>query len=95
MRGSPLAQVELANKCMEESVKMYSEDPVKCNDLRLMASVLFSLAAQQGNDGAKESLLRVLNIERTFIDVNGEDDIETFASPIIHTVQAADIHFDN
>ena len=85
IRGNPLAQVSLADAFMDDFMQTLSSNTVYENDegadgaegskdLILMATVLFSLAAQQGMKEAILSLSRVMNLYVNLCMGNKEDD---------------------
>ena len=86
MRGNGLAQVSLADACMDDFMQSISLNTVYDNDeggdrinenedLILMATVLFSLAAQQGMEEAIVSLSRVINLYTNLCMRDNEDRI--------------------
>lgn len=76
LRGNPLAQSSLADELMFEGTEQ--QDAQK----RLLATTLFALAAQQGDEGAKYALQRVLAYE----SAHGE---EYIAKKILSIIEAA------
>lgn len=81
IRGNPLAQNALADELMLEGVE--NADSRK----RLLASILFGLAAQQGDERALEALERVLCWEADHGEFSNPD--EFFESAVVKIVQAA------
>ena len=81
VRGNPLAQQSLADCLMEEAAQTGDEDT------RLLASILFAIAAQQGNDEAIEALSRVVQFDLSRRGVQSEEDF--MASPVVQVAQAA------
>ena len=81
IRGNPLAQQALADQLMFEA------NQTKEYDKRLLACVLFGLAAQQGSDDAADSMKRILDIEIASGQIQNED--EYLASPIVQSAMAA------
>lgn len=85
MRGNPLAQLSLADACMEEFMESSMED----DDAMLMATVLFAMAAQQKFDGASESLKRVFGVYASTLTEEERQEEEISQSSIMQTVIAA------
>ena len=82
VRGNPLAQHSLGDSLMEEAVQTGDEDS------RVLAAVLFALAAQQRiNDEAIEALSRVVEFDISRRDIGSEQDF--FSSPVVQVAQAA------
>jgi hypothetical protein len=79
--GNPLAQKALADELMVKSSQLGNEH------LRVMASSLFALAAQQGDEGASESLARVIEYDTVSRGVETEE--EFFRSPVVQAAYAA------
>ena len=91
IRGNPLAQTLLADEYMGQSMELMqaavdgndtSND--RANHLRLKATTLFALAAQQGFDDALKALPRVLNVESS----THETAEDFYKSPVFQTAQA-------
>jgi hypothetical protein len=88
MRGNPFAQTALAEEIMafEGTGKGGGGlDEVKEN--RLLAAVLFALAAEQGNDEAIDALERVVALEIASNQITTEEDF--MKSPVAAAAQAA------
>jgi hypothetical protein len=81
VRGNPLAQMSLADEIMFEASKSGEADA------RLLAAVLFGLAAQQGNEQAIDSLKRVLEFDGACSAHETRDDF--LNSPVVQVAQAA------
>jgi hypothetical protein len=79
VRGNPLAQTALADELILEASQ--SGDA----GTRLLAAVLFALAAQQGIEEASESLSRVVDFDLASGQVQTE---EFLSSPIVQTARA-------
>jgi hypothetical protein len=73
IRGNPIAQVALADELMATAV---SQECAGVDSHFLMASVLLALAAQQGNDHAIESLLRIQALEAALSEIDSPDALE-------------------
>ena len=97
MRGDLFAQLYLADACMEDfmsssrsrtEVELDEKETCRNQEEILTASVLFAMAAQQGDEGALESLSRLMGIHRSFYPSDDElFDEETFLnSPISKTI---------
>lgn len=99
MRGDLLAQSSLAATCMEDFMSSHASEggvPVEQNnpsrdrDEILIATVLFAMAAQQGDKGALEALSRVMNIHRSYFTSDSDhelfDDDVFLNSPISKTI---------
>jgi hypothetical protein len=56
-------------------------------DRRLLAALLFALAAQQDDDGASQSLSRVIECEVEIENIESQDDF--LASPVVQVANAA------
>lgn len=80
VRGNSSAQVTLADSLMVEASQ--SGDA----DTRLLAAVLFALAAQQGFEEAPEQLSRVIDFD--FANQGYETEAEFLASPIVQVAEA-------
>ncbi|KAG7370798.1 hypothetical protein IV203_019368 [Nitzschia inconspicua] len=79
--GNPLAQKALADELMLESTQSGNEQ------LRILAAVLFSLAAQQGDQSASDSLCRVVELD---VVSRGVETEEAFSnSPVVRVANAA------
>lgn len=105
MRGNPLAQVSLADLFMEDCMTLpeSSKTNMFCNgqimkkadDLMLMAALLFSMAAQQGDEAAVDALSRVMSMHQSQLhNVNKfltpeEQEERILESPIVRTILAA------
>jgi hypothetical protein len=65
LRGNPFAQISLAEEIMvhEGTAERTVGDRVSGRDARLLAAVLFGLAAEQGDEGAMDALGRVVALE--------------------------------
>jgi len=81
VRGNPMAQAYLADDIMEVAVKTGN------SDLRMLAAVLFGLAAQQGNGAASESLARVVEFEVAQNSIQSQEEFQS--SPVVRTANAA------
>jgi hypothetical protein len=81
VQGNPLAQRSLADELMMCASETGDEDT------RLLAAVLFALAAQQGDDGASEALSRVVDFDLASRNVQNQEGFK--ASPVVQTAQAA------
>lgn len=81
VRGNPLAQAHLADEVMELAANTRNDD------MRVLAAVLFGLAAQQGHDIASESLSRVVEFEVASSLIQSQEEFE--ASPVVKTANAA------
>lgn len=81
VRGNPMAQAYLADDIMEKAVRTGNQD------MRILAAVLFGLAAQQGNDMASESLSRVVEFEVAQSSIQSQEEFES--SPVVRTANAA------
>jgi hypothetical protein len=81
VRGNALAQTALADNMMEKAVRTGNQD------LRLLAAVLFGLAAQQGNESAAESLARVVDFQIAHSSIQSQEDFESL--PVVRTANAA------
>jgi hypothetical protein len=79
--GSVLAQKALADELMLESSQSGNADR------RLLAALLFALAAQQDDDGASQSLSRVIEYEVETENIESQDDFS--ASPVVQVANAA------
>jgi hypothetical protein len=80
VRGNPLAQIALADELMFQASQ--SGD----SDTRLLATVLFAPAAQQGVVDASESLSRAIQLDVTAQRIETEE--EFLASPVVQTTRA-------
>lgn len=85
MRGNPMAQLTLADNAMDQAVA--NVDTEASSDLRLFATTLFGLAAQQGNEAAIESLSRAVELEMTASEIESEE--EFLSSTVVQTAQFA------
>jgi hypothetical protein len=81
VRGNPLAQISLGDELMFQASR--SGD----SDTRLLATVLFALAAQQGVVDASESLSRAIELDVTTQGIETEE--EFLSSPVVQTTRAA------
>ncbi|KAL3914658.1 MAG: hypothetical protein SGILL_006013 [Bacillariaceae sp.] len=81
MSGNPNGQKALADEIMMEASQSGSADG------RLLAAVLFALAAQQDDDGASESLSRVIEHDVASRGIDNEDAF--LASPVVQVAHAA------
>jgi hypothetical protein len=81
VRGNALAQTALADNMMEKAVHTGNKD------LRLVAAVLFGLAAQQGHESATESLARVVNFQMAQRSIQEQEEFESLQ--VIQTAKAA------
>ena len=79
LRGNPLAQIALGDEAMELSVM--SNDA----NLRVLATILFSLAAQQGVDSATDAVSRVVEYEAA----HSESEEEFLGSDVLRVANAA------
>lgn len=79
LRGNPLAQIALGDEAMELSVM--SNDA----NLRVLATTLFGLAAQQGVDSATDAVSRVVEYEAAL----AESEDEFLASHVLRVANAA------
>jgi hypothetical protein len=79
--GNVLAQKALADELMLESSQSGNADR------RLLAAILFALAAQQDDEGASQSLSRVIDHEIATNKIDCEDDF--LASPVVQAANAA------
>jgi hypothetical protein len=84
VRGNAIAQIALGDECMMEASETGD------SDVRLLAAVLFALAAQQpGNVHAFDSLARVIDFEVADEKIrNDEDFASSFIVRIAHSVQS-------
>ena len=80
LQGNPLAQRALADELMFQAAQTGDEDG------RIMAAVLFTLAAQQGCAGSLDSLSRVVEFDLASRGVETEE--EFAASPVVQTTSA-------
>jgi hypothetical protein len=81
VRGNPLAQIALGDEIMFEASESGEADA------RLLAAVLFGLAAQQGNEQAMDSLKRVVEFD---VAVSAYETQEDFLrSPVVQVAEAA------
>ena len=81
IRGNPMAQAYLADEIMELAAN------TRKDDMRVLAAVLFGLAAQQGHDVASESLSRVVEFEVVSKSIQSQEEFD--ASLVVKTVNAA------
>ena len=79
--GSVLAQKALADELMLESSQSGS------SDRRLLAAILFALAAQQDDEGASQALSRVIEFEVATEQIESQD--EFAAAPVVQVANAA------
>ena len=77
-----MSQVALADEIMASSF-----DDI---DARLVAAVLFALAAQQGEEHAVASLSRILQLEVDAGSIKSREDFET--SPVVQIARVATEH---
>jgi TPR repeat protein len=81
VRGNPLAQLALGDEIMFEASESGEADA------RLLAAVLFGLAAQQGNEQAMDSLKRLVEFD---VAVSAYETQEDFLrSPVVQVAEAA------
>lgn len=93
LQGNPQAQLALADDLMAHAtVCMEAIAGEQQDDTRLLAAVLFGLAAQQGLDDALERLSRVVGFE--MIDKQIETQDEFLNSRVVQTAQAATATID-
>lgn len=101
VRGNPTAQTSLADALMEdycaprdeEEERDDAEEERRREDDVLTASVLFAMAAQQGEQDASDALLRVLDLYRSwFVSSGGESEDEAkeefLRTPVVRTLLA-------
>ena len=96
-RGNPQAQVALADDLMAHATSLDIDDEQRqqrrqSDEARLLAAVLFGLAAQQGLDDALERLTRVVGMEMTYKQIETQDDF--LNSQVVQTAQAATVAMD-
>ena len=84
VRGNPSAQLALADDLMVHAV---NNDFDSDEDARLLATVLFSLAAQQGIEDAVDRLARVVEMEVQNSNIHTEREFQQ--NPVVQTAQAA------
>lgn len=97
MRGNPLAQISLADACMDDYMECKISPTSQklggtTNDHMLMATTLFALAAQQGDESAKDALSRVMDLYHNLhSNSNHASHIEDemLESPIVKTILLA------
>ena len=81
LQGNPLAQMALADDIL------VSREVSESQSLRVVAAVLYGMAAQQGLDDAAENLSHVVGVEIDAGSIQSEADFA--ASPVVQTAQAA------
>ena len=81
LQGNPLAQMALADDIL------VSREVSESQSLRVVAAVLYGMAAQQGLDDAAENLSHVVGVEINAGSIQSEADFG--ASPVVQTAQAA------
>jgi len=103
MRGDLLAQLSLAAACMEDFTSSAAQSAIEEEDDSigdqyisrneddiLIAAILFSFAAQQGDEEALGALSRILNIHRSYFMPNYDqelfDDEAFLNTPISRTI---------
>jgi hypothetical protein len=96
MWGNPTAQISLADNCMEDYFSFTTSG--SSGDTILMSAVLFTMAAQQGDPGARDALARVMSVHCSYFVVPDDDDEyeqldeDAFLnSPIVKTVLVAEL----
>ena len=86
--GNPQAQLALADELMAHAAtSLEGSSDEERDDVRLMAAVLFGLAAQQGEDHALERLKKVVEIETAEKQIETQEDF--FNSRVVQTARAA------
>jgi hypothetical protein len=90
VRGNPAAQFSLADDMVFHAVvatKSDSTNETLAGETRLLAAVLFGLAAQQGNEDAIDKLAQVVELEVASRDIQSEREFQD--NPVVKTAQAA------
>lgn len=82
LRGNPLAQQALADELMFEGTQY--DDP----ELRLLATVCFGLAAQQGNEPANDSLSKIVSLHASGDLGQSSEDMESQILEIVSTARS-------
>lgn len=77
IRGNPIAQVALADELM---ITATAPECADMDNHLVLASVLFALAAQQGNDHAMESLHRIQHFEASFRGINHPEEFDSLTT---------------
>ena len=86
--GNPQAQLALADDLMAHATtSLEGSNDKERDDARLLASVLFGLAAQQGLNDALERLSRVVGFEMAKKKIATQEDF--LNSPVVQTAQIA------